>query len=716
MKRKQIIQMGILVFALAVSGTASVMPVQAETAVVSEAEVFQEEMTAEEKNEVVISLLSLSGTDDFKTWDQSAATMTEEEAAEMKAFIEENIIQPGSSDYEKAQAIWTWIGENIKSPSADEMPYIRPYDVFTHKTAVCGGYSNLYKAMLNLEDIPAVLVYGGSSGGAHEWNLVYADGKWFHSDSTWKADYFDKGLAEFSKDHMAENAHGLKLAGENGTWIGYEMGHVSVVDAEEGITKLEAPEKIGNLPVTGIAIKAFKPSLQILKVGRQIRAIDVKEAGRSPQLREVQADPQNEIYASEDGVLFTKDFSELLIYPQGKTDERFVIPKETISFDNKETFTTTALKDIDVEAGNPSYSSYEGIVCNADKTEIVTIPEGKEKVKIPGTAVLDSVALNSKVNIKEVELEEGIKTIPDYTFSGSTGIVKLTLPASLEKIDEYAFGSNAEGTGLIPTWLTICAPAGSYAEQYAKENGIAFEDSTQVTPDPEEEAKKQAQKELNEALEEAEKTDLSLYEKEAADTFQKELVRIKGVAADEQSTTKDLQKALADLKAAAAELEEHRTPERPDSEDKEKEEAKKQLKEAAAKAEKIDLKLYKEEAAKTFKKELDRVKMIADDPSATTETLKKALADLNAAQAVLEKNKLPQEPQGDKDNGGDKNHGGQDSGGNQNNAGSQNDGSSQSSSGGVQTGDGNELLFGGAAVLMSGAAFIAAAKKRKEEI
>ena len=31
-----------------------------------------------------------------------------------------------------------------------------PYEVFTTKKAVCGGFSRLYKAMLNLAGIPAV--------------------------------------------------------------------------------------------------------------------------------------------------------------------------------------------------------------------------------------------------------------------------------------------------------------------------------------------------------------------------------------------------------------------------------------------------------------------------------------------------------------------------------------------------------------------------------
>ena len=74
------------------------------------------------------------------------------------------------------------------------MKYLR------QKKAVCGGFSRLYKAMLNLAGIPAVTIAGNTPYGAHEWNLVYADKEWFYSDSTWGAssmDYFHKNIRRF---------------------------------------------------------------------------------------------------------------------------------------------------------------------------------------------------------------------------------------------------------------------------------------------------------------------------------------------------------------------------------------------------------------------------------------------------------------------------------------------------------------------------------------
>ena len=84
-------------------------------------------------------------------------------------------------------------------------------------------------------------------------------------------------------------------------------------------------------------------------------------------------------------------------------------------------------------------------------------------------------------NIKDFEIENGVLkeykgtdsevTIPDsvteigsYAFYGCTSLTSITIPDSVTVIGDGAF-ENCES-------LTIHTPAGSYAEEYAKENKI----------------------------------------------------------------------------------------------------------------------------------------------------------------------------------------------------------------------------------------------------
>ena len=68
--------------------------------------------------------------------------------------------------------------------------------------------------------------------------------------------------------------------------------------------------------------------------------------------------------------------------------------------------------------------------------------------------------------LQSMSLPEGVRTIGAYAFSGCKDLAELNIPESVIEIGEGAFA----GCGS----LTIHAPAGSYAEQYAKENNIPF--------------------------------------------------------------------------------------------------------------------------------------------------------------------------------------------------------------------------------------------------
>ena len=65
-----------------------------------------------------------------------------------------------------------------------------------------------------------------------------------------------------------------------------------------------------------------------------------------------------------------------------------------------------------------------------------------------------------------VRIPIGTTTIYYTATSGFSGPARIEIPCSVVKIDEYAFAYCED--------LIICAPAGSFAEQYAKEKGYTF--------------------------------------------------------------------------------------------------------------------------------------------------------------------------------------------------------------------------------------------------
>lgn len=70
------------------------------------------------------------------------------------------------------------------------------------------------------------------------------------------------------------------------------------------------------------------------------------------------------------------------------------------------------------------------------------------------------------VNVTEIHIEEGLTKIGFAAFESCQNLCKVIIPSSVQEMKDYVFIGDKD--------LTIHAPAGSYAEQYAKENNIPF--------------------------------------------------------------------------------------------------------------------------------------------------------------------------------------------------------------------------------------------------
>ena len=178
--------------------------------------------------------------------------------------------------------------------------------------------------------------------------------------------------------------------------------------------------------------------------------------------------------------------------------EGFVIVKG-ILFDYYGTKT-----EITIPEGVREISGFVYYQVGPKKVTKTIFPSSLEKI---GTRAFDSCAL------EEVVLPDGVKEIGEYAFAFSSSLANVKLSRSLKTIGHYAFGDCknlkkvvvfngleeigsvafmgckaltelhlpdsvkhiGENTFLKCPKLTIHAPSGSYAEQYAKENNIPFE-------------------------------------------------------------------------------------------------------------------------------------------------------------------------------------------------------------------------------------------------
>lgn len=75
-------------------------------------------------------------------------------------------------------------------------------------------------------------------------------------------------------------------------------------------------------------------------------------------------------------------------------------------------------------------------------------------------------AFSECTSLISVTIPYSVKNIGEFAFYGCSNLEKVTIPKSVSEIGYDAFYNCPK--------LTIYGESGSYAEQYAKENGIPF--------------------------------------------------------------------------------------------------------------------------------------------------------------------------------------------------------------------------------------------------
>lgn len=142
------------------------------------------------------------------------------------------------SRYDKVKYIHDYLVDNAEYDQTSDANNGNIYGMLINRQAVCEGYSKAFQYLLNLLDIPNIIVYGDGINSNnekefHSWNYVQMDdGKWYAVDVTWddpiiigngkitdkiKHEYFLKGSNTFFERHK-ENSD-ISGTGENFKYI-----------------------------------------------------------------------------------------------------------------------------------------------------------------------------------------------------------------------------------------------------------------------------------------------------------------------------------------------------------------------------------------------------------------------------------------------------------------------------------------------------------------
>lgn len=117
------------------------------------------------------------------------------------------------------------------------------------------------------------------------------------------------------------------------------------------------------------------------------------------------------------------------------------VPDSVTSLGSGITARCDSLSSIEVSESNPTYCSIDGIVFNKDKTTILIYPQGRagESYTIPSGVTEIGVESFYGANFTSVNITDGVTTIREYAFSYCESLSRVTIPASVTTIRGYAF-------------------------------------------------------------------------------------------------------------------------------------------------------------------------------------------------------------------------------------------------------------------------------------
>ena len=114
-------------------------------------------------------------------------TTDSKELAELTSCAKK-IVSGLTTDYQKMEAVCKYVATNVYYDydcyyERTDYTYFTPYDVFKNGYAVCAGYENLSKELLNIVGIPCVQIRGEN----HAYSAAYdsKSQKWIYFDATW---------------------------------------------------------------------------------------------------------------------------------------------------------------------------------------------------------------------------------------------------------------------------------------------------------------------------------------------------------------------------------------------------------------------------------------------------------------------------------------------------------------------------------------------------
>ena len=262
----------------------------------------------------------------------------------------------------------------------------------------------------------------------------------------------------------------------------YELlddGTAEITDYIGSATNLTIPSTIDGYTVTSIGDSAFWDCSSIssisipsgvLRIGEKsfgsctnltnitipnsVTSIGEDAFSECESLTSIEVGANNEVYSSDNGILYNKTKTELIKCPQGYTGSSYTIPEGVENIDNNAFECCTNLTGVSIPNSVTSIGSGAFREC----TNLASIVISNNLTHLGGGAFFDTAYYNDESNWQNdtlyignalisakdtltgnYKVKDGTVAISESAFWGCTNLASVTLPYGLRIIDNYVF-------------------------------------------------------------------------------------------------------------------------------------------------------------------------------------------------------------------------------------------------------------------------------------
>lgn len=166
-------------------------------------------------------------------------------------------------------------------------------------------------------------------------------------------------------------------------------------------------------------------------------------------IKAINVDSNNPNFSSVDGVLFNKNKTEIVLYPQGKTNSTYTIPSTVKTVGKQAFFRAYYLEKVTLPYSVNTIKEYAFDECKY-----------LEEMFIPGSvATIGDWAFYGCSRLADVTIENGVKTIGEGAFRSLGFMYDIIVPESVTSVADNAFYDTT----------TICCYDNTYIASYVKE-------------------------------------------------------------------------------------------------------------------------------------------------------------------------------------------------------------------------------------------------------